>query len=66
MKEATKNKIKVFVIGIFLSIIFTFVELYLLGYEITFTRQTIGIITLVEAINTLILSKLNLIEDGKH
>ena len=66
MKKELKNKIKVGVIIFLVDFISTIVVINLLGYSFEFTKQSIGIIAIVNLLTTIILSKFSLIEDGKH
>jgi len=65
MKLQTKNKIKAGLIMFIVDFIATIITLYLLGFSFEFTKQSIGIIAVVNILSTVILSKFSLIEDGK-
>jgi len=66
MKKELKNKIKVGIIMFVVDFIATIITLNLLqGCSFEFTKQSIGIIAVVNLLSTIILSKFNLIEDGK-
>jgi len=65
MKTQLKNKIKVGIIMFIVDFIATIITIHLLGFSFEFTKQSIGIIAVVNLLSTIILSKSNLIEDGK-
>lgn len=65
MKQETKNKIKAGLIMFIVDFIGTIFIINLLGFSFEFTKQNIGIIVVVNLLTTVILSKFNLIEDGK-
>lgn len=65
MKKEFKNKIKAGVIMFIVDFIATIITINLLGFSFEFTKQSIGIIAVVNLLSTIILSKCRLIEDGK-
>ena len=65
MKVALRNKIKAGLIMFIVDFIATIITINLLGFSFEFTKQSIGIIAVVNLLSTIILSKLSLIEDGK-
>lgn len=65
MKTQLKNKIKVGMIMFVVDFIATIITINLLGFSFEFTKQSIGIIAIVNLLSTIILSKFSLIEDGK-
>jgi len=66
MNTQLKNKIKAGIIMFIVDFIATIVTINLLGFSFEFTKQSIGIILVVNLLTTIILSKFSLIEDGKH
>lgn len=65
MKQEMKNKIKAGVIMFIVDFIATVITINLLGFSFEFTKQSVGIIIIVNLLATIILSKFSLIEDGK-
>lgn len=66
MNKQTQNKIKAGILMFLVDVVGTIITLYLLGFDgVIFTRQSLGIIALVNVMTTIVLSKFKLIEDGK-
>ena len=66
MKKELKNKIKAGIILFIVDFISTVITINLLpGCTFEFTKQTIGIILVVNLLATIVLSQFKLIEDGK-
>ena len=65
MNKQQKNKIKAGIILFIFDFIATIITINLLGYTFEFTKQSIGIIAVVNLVAIFILSKFELIEDGK-
>jgi len=66
MNTQLKNKIKVGIIMFIVDFMATIGTINLLGFSFEFTKQSIGIILVVNLLTTIILSNFSLIEDGKH
>ena len=65
MKKELKNKIKAGIIMFIIDFISTIIVINLLGFSFVFTKQSVGIIAIVNLLAIIILSKFRLIEDGK-
>ena len=65
MKIQTKNKIKVGLIMFIVDFLATIVTINLLGFSFELSKQSVGIIAIVNLLTAIILSKFSLIEDGK-
>ena len=65
MNKQQKNKVKAGVILFIVDFIATVITINLLGFTFDFTKQSIGIIALVNLVALFALSQFKLIEDGK-